>query len=358
MKDIFDVQDEITLAVVDALKVRLLGEEKAAVLKRHTDNTEAYQLYLKGRHFWFKTAPEEFRKSRDYFQRAVEADPDYALGYFGVASYYGFASSWGMMPPQEGWPRMEAATTKALALDDTLAEVYHGLAALKWVYYRDWSGADKAFRRAIELNPQVGAIHSHYSIYLTVMGRHDQAIAEGRRALELDPLSIRIHRNQSARFYHARRYDEAVRQYSEALELDPNDASVREELGDVYEQIGLHEEAMAEWEKAMTLAGDDELAAILDRAYAKEGFAGAVRAVARKRLERLNERVKRGQYIPAALFARAYLLLDDKEQTFRWLEEARDERNALSLLINSDPFYDSLRADPPFATILKGMNLE
>jgi len=185
MRDIFDVQDEITLSVIDALKLQLLGKEKAALLKRYTDNTEAYNLYLKGRYFWFKSAPQEFRKSRDYFQRAVDADPAYTLSYFGLASFYGFASSWGMMPPQEGWPRMEAATMKALALDDTLAEVHHGLAALKWVYYRDWSAADQAFQRAIELNPQVGAIHSHYSIFLSVIGKLDEAIAEGRQALQL-----------------------------------------------------------------------------------------------------------------------------------------------------------------------------
>lgn len=358
MRDIFDVQDEITLAVIDALKVQLLGKEKTALLKRHTDNTEAYHLYLKGRYFWFKSTPQEFRKSREYFQRAVEADPDYTLGYFGLASFYGFASSWGMMPPHEGWPRMEAATMKALALDDTLAEVHHGLAALRWVYYRDWDGADQAFRRAVELNPQIAAIHSHYSIFLSVIGRIDEAIAEGRLALKLDPLSIRLHRNQAARFYNARRFDEAVRQYGEALELDPNDSLMHEELGDVYEQIAMHEEAIAEWKKAMTLAGDHELSKMLERVYGDEGFPAAVQATARKRLERLNERVKRSEYVPAVHFARAYLRLGETEQTFHWLEEAREERNAFALLMKSDPFYDSLRDDPRFTVILEGINLE
>jgi TolB-like protein/Flp pilus assembly protein TadD len=358
MRDIFDVQDEITLAVVNALKVQLFGEEKDAVLKRHTENTEAYHLYLKARYFWFKSAPQEFRKSRDYFQRAVDADPSYALGYFGLASFYGFASSWGLMPPQEGWKSMEAATMKALALDDTLAEVHHGLAALKWVYYRDWPGAEQAFRKAIELNPQIGAIHSHHSIFLSVIGRHDEAIAAGQRALELDPLSIRIHRNQAGRFYHARRYDEAIRQFSEALELDPNDASLHEEIGEVYEQLGRYQEAIAEWTKAIILDGDDELAGILGEVYSESGFAAAVQAIARKRLERLDERVKRSEYVPAVHFARAYLRSGDTEEAFRRLEEAREERNAYPLLMKSDPLYDGLRAQPRFAAILKSMNLE
>ena len=289
MSDIFDVQDEITLAVVDALKVKLLGKEKAALLKRYTDNTEAYHLYFKGRYLWFKSTPQEFRKSRDYFQRAVEADPAYALGYFGLASYYGFAASWGMMRPEEGWPLMEVATMKALELDDTLAEVHHGLAALKWVYYRDWSGADRTFRRAIELNPNIGAIHSHYSIFLSVIGKLDEAIAEGTRALKLDPLSIRLHRNQAARFYLARRYDNAVRQYGEALELDSQDATLHDELGDVYEQIGQRREAIAEWTRAATLARDDELAETLRKIDSEKGSAG-LKVIARKRLQRLNER--------------------------------------------------------------------
>jgi len=253
---------------------------------------------------------------------------------------------------------MEAATMKALALDATLAEVHHGLAALKWVYYRDWSGAEQAFRKAIELNPQVGAIHSHHSIFLSVIGRHDEAIAAGKRALELDPLSIRIHRNQAARFYHARRYEEAIRQFAEAMELDPSDASLHEEIGDVYEQLGLQQEAIAEWTNAMTLGGDDDLAGILGEVYSESGFAAAVQAIARKRLERLNERVNRGEYVPAAHFARAYLRSGETEQAFRRLDEAREERNAFPLLMKSDPFYDGLREHPRFAAILKTMNLD
>ena len=358
MRDIFDVQDEITLAVIDALKVQLLGKDKAALLKRYTDNTEAYQLYLKGRYFWFKSTPQEFRKSRNYFQRAVDADPDYTLGYFGLASFYGFASSWGMMPPDQGWPLMEAATMKALALDDSLAEVHHGLAALRWVYYRDWPGAAQAFQRALELGPQIGTIHSHYSILLSVISKFDEAIAQGKLALQLDPLSIRLHRNQAMRYYFARHHDEAVRQYSEALELDPNDALLHEELGDVYEQMGRHQESIAQWQKALSLAGDAGLAALVAQLYAEAGFVAALQALAQRRLELLNERVSKGEYVPAAHFARAYLRLGETEQAFQWLERASDERNALALLMKSDPFYDRLRSHPRFAAILKSMNLE
>jgi tetratricopeptide (TPR) repeat protein len=253
---------------------------------------------------------------------------------------------------------MQTALAKALELDDSLAEVHNGLAALKWAYHRDWPGAEREFRRAIELNPQVAEVHSHFSIYLSVMGRFDVAIAEGKRALELDPLSIRLIRNQGNRFYFARRYDEAVNQYREALELEPDDAAVHEELGNVYEQQGLDAEALAEWQRAIMLTGDEELALILSSANVADGFTGAVRAMARKRLERLNGLVNRGGYAPAVYFARACLRLGDKDEALWWLEEAREERNVYPLMINIDPFFDSVREDPRFAAIVESMNLK
>lgn len=354
---IFAVQDAISERVVAALALRLNSEEKRRLTKRDTENTEAYQLYLKGRYFWWKTTPEEFQKSREYFQRAVDADPSYALGYCGLNSYYGFGSAWGILPPDEGWPRAEKAVAKALELDDTLAEVHNDLGAHKMVFHHDWAGAEREIRHAIELNPAFEEVHYLYSFFLVAMGRFDEAIAEGRRALELDPLSVRITQHLGNSFYYARRYDEAIAQYQQALELDPNNASVHESLGDALERKELPGDAAPEWQRAMTLAGDDELAALLGRAYAKGGFARAVRAVAKKQLERLKERTGMGGYVPAIRYARAYVRLGDAEQAFQWLRKACDERNVFALLINSDPFYDNLRADARFAAILKRIGL-
>lgn len=345
MRDIFDVQDEITLAVVEALKGNLLGTKKTAALKRQTENTEAYHLYLKGRYYWFKSTPEEFRKSREFFQRAVEADPSYALGHAGLAYFYGFASSWGMMPPLEGWPKMEAAILKAGELDGDLAEVHNGLAALKWIYRRDWDGAERELKRALELNPNFAEAHNVYGIYLAAKGQFDEAIGECRKALALDPLSVRFIRFLGNWFYFARRYDDAIRQYSQALELDLNNAAVYEDLGDAHEQKGMHAEAVAAWRTGLILAGDNELAGVVDSVYNEEGFPGVVRKLARARLERLNAKGKRGEYVPAIQYARAHLRLGREGDARRWLEKAGEERNAYSLLINRDPFYDSLRTD-------------
>lgn len=358
MKDIFDVQDEITLAVVNALKVKLLGEEKAALLKRYTDNPKAYELYLKGMYYRWKLAPEEFRQCGDYFQQAVKADPTFALAYFGLCSYYGYGTAWGLLtiPPDEGWAQAEAAMEKVLELDATLPEVLIRN-AFELVHYRQWGEAGRAIERAANLNPKFPEIHHLYSFYLLAVGQFDDAITESKRALELDPLSLNYSRFLGICFYFARRYDEAVRQFREALELEPNNPSVHEILGEAFAQKKMFGEAVAEWQRTMTLNGDDELTAILSRAYAEADFAAAVHAVARKKVERMSARAESGEFVLAIGFARAYVMLDDKEQAFHWLEKAVEERNVFPLLMNSDPFYDSLRADPRFTNLLRRVGL-
>jgi TolB-like protein/Flp pilus assembly protein TadD len=357
LEDIFDVQDEITLAVVGALKVKLLGGEKAAVLKRHTDNTEAHRLYLKGRYFWYRGAPEDFGRSRDYFLRAIDLDPSYALAYAGLADAYGFPAATGLARPAEGWPKAEAAALKARELDDTAAEVYNPLAALRMIYYRDWAGAEQEFARAFELNSNFAEIHNLHSVYLVAVGRLDEAIAEGRRSLEIDPLSLVFNKYLGDWLYYARRYEEAVVQYRAALELAPDSAWVREPVGNALEQQGLYGEAVAEWQRAAVLAGDDELANAWGRSYAESGFTGAVRAVTLKRLERLDARADGGGYVPAIEYARAYVRLGDVEQAFRRLSEAGEERNIFPLMFDSDPFYDPIRSDPRFADLVRRVGL-
>lgn len=161
--DIFSVQDAIADRVVSALALQLNPEEKQHLTKRDTQSTEAYQLYLKGRYYWWKTAPEEFRKCRDYFQRAVDTDPSYALGYCGLNSFYGYSSAFGMLPPEEGWPRAIKANARALELDNGLAEAHNDRGAYRMVYYRDWQGAEDEIRYAIELNPNYTETHYLYS---------------------------------------------------------------------------------------------------------------------------------------------------------------------------------------------------
>lgn len=358
MNDIFALQDAISERVAQALSLELSKEDKTRLVKHDTQSTRAYQLYLKGRYHWWKNSPEEYKKSRDYFHRAVEEDPSYALGYCGLNSFYGYGAAWGIMSPDDAWPKAEWAVTKALELDDQLAEAHLDLAALKMVYYLDWVGTERESKRAIELSPGFDEIHYAYSFFLVVMRRFREAIAEGEQALACNPFSLRIAQHLGYALYCARSYDKAIQQYRKAIELDPKDASVREALGDTYERNGQYQEAVEQWTKAMLLANDTELVATLGLAKTKEAVDRAVQGVAAKRLDRLLRSRERGDYVPAIRFAREHLQASHKEEALKWLTLACEERNVYSLMIASDPFYDPLRADRRFVKLLQRMKLD
>jgi TolB-like protein/Tfp pilus assembly protein PilF len=358
LTDIFALQDAISERVAEALSLELSKEDKTRLVKHHTQSTKAYQLYLKGRYYWWKNSPEEYKKSRDYFHRAVEEDPSYALGYCGLNSFYGYGAAWGIMSPDDGWPKAEWAVTKALELDDQLAEAHLDLAALKMVYYLDWVGTEREAKRAIELSPRFDEIHYMYSFFLVVMRRFREAVTEGKRALVCNPFSLRVSQHLAYALYCERSYDEAIQQYRKALELDPNDGSVCEALGNTYERKGQYQEAVQQWTKAMLLANDTELAATLRAAKTKEAVDRAVRGVAAKRLDRLMRNRERGDYVPAIRFAREHLRAGHHEEALTWLTLACEERNVYSLMIASDPFYDPLRADQRFVKLLRRMKLD
>jgi serine/threonine-protein kinase len=355
MRDIFDLQDEITIAVVDALKMKLLGNEKAAVLKRYTDNAEAYELYLKGRYHWYRLSPEDVEKSRNYFQQAIDLEPTYALGYAGLSEYYGIASALGLMPPDVGWPRSEATMLRAQELDNTLAEVHNGFAAIRMMYYRDWRGAESELKQAIELNPKLSEVRLLYSVCLVGVGRLDDAIAECKRALQLDPLSTRHGMWLGNWLYFARHYDEAIKQYREVLELDPNNFFSHEPLGDVYERKGMCDDAIAEWQRSMTLTGDADGSRLIGEVYQEKGFAQARRELIERKLVGMNRQIESGEYIPAGAFAREYARLGDKLNAFQWLEKTVEERNLFALLMNADPVYDTLREDARFEELVRSV---
>jgi TolB-like protein/Tfp pilus assembly protein PilF len=358
LASIFQVEEEIARAVTEGLRLRLSGEEKGRLARRQTDNAEAYQLYLKGRFYWYKSTRADSLKAREYFQQAIDLDPTYALAYSGLADVYGRMAALGEIPPDEGWPRHEAAVRRALELDPDSAEVHNSLAGLKLYYYRDLAGAESEFKRAVELNPSYVEAHMHYGSYLTLLGRYDEAAAQGQRALELDPLSSGISRRVGLQLFHQRRYDEAIQQFLRALELNSRDALAHELLGDAYEQRAMFAEAVAARRAAMLLSGDEELAAVLDRAYRESGFDEAVKAVSRKRLDRLSEKARRGEFVPAMHFVRLYVRLGDREQAFVGLERALEERTRFIFQIKVDPRYDSLRADPRFGRLLRLLNLD
>ena len=354
---IFAVQDVISEKVAGALALGLTTVEKMRLTKRYTENTEAYRAYLNGLYYWYKYPAPGYEKSRDYFQHAIDVDPTYALGHLGLSLYYGFASAIGILPPNENWPRSEAAANNALALDETLADTYNPQAAVKLYYYRDWSAAERSFRRGIELNPNSPEIRHHYAMCLVLFGRNEEAITEMQRASELDPLALRNNLDRGKIFFFIREYDQAIDQFRKTLELEAPFAAAHEFLGYAYEQKGMHKEAVAQWSKALTSIGAGEQASSLERTYAASGFEMAVRALARQRLEKLNDKRNRGAYVPAIEYVTAYTRLADKEQAFVWLHKAVRERNRLALELKVNPIYDKLRDDPRFAATVKCMRL-
>lgn len=356
MSDIFALQDAISEQVAQALSLELSNEDKRKLVKHDTQSPTAYQLYLKGRYYWWQNSADEYKKSRDYFHRAVEEDPSFALGYCGLNSFYGYGAAWGMLPPDEGWAKAEWAVSKALELDDQLAEAHLDLAALKMVYYLDWAGAESEAKRAMELAPGFDEVHYAYSFFLLAMRRFSEAIAQGRRALACNPFSVRISQHLGFVQFCAASYDEAIQQYRKALDLDPNDATVCEALGDAYERKGEYQKAIAQWRQAMSLANDAELIDLLGTPSTREAVEKAARNVAAKKLDRLLD--QQGQrYVPAIKIARAHLQAGNREAAMECLVIACEERNAYSLMLGCDPLYDPLRDDLRFAGLLRRMRL-
>ena len=355
--DIFAVESDIAAKIAEALQARLSGAERRAISVQPTKNSEAHELYLRGRFYWNRSMgpafEKSFDKSREYYEKALQIDPTYALAYAGLADYYGFAWGFGLLPPVEKWVKAEEENAqKALKLDPTLGEAYNCLATVNLYYYRNWPEAEGDFRRGLELSPNFAEMHAHYAMCLVFFGRNDEALSEVERALALDPLSPRFGFTSGKLRFFMRQYDTAIEQYRKTLELDPNLPFAHESLGDAYEKKGMQKEAIAEWVNALTLTGEKEEAAMLQQTYATSGFDAAVRKSAEKKLEGLNAKIARGEYVPAAEFVKICIRSGDKEQAFVWLAKAVQERNRLAWELKINPLFDPLRSDPRFEALV------
>jgi TolB-like protein/Flp pilus assembly protein TadD len=348
LTDIFAVESEIAKTIADTLQAKLTGSEQHAIAVRPTENTEAHQLYLKGRFFWNKRTGNDLKKSIDYFQQAIAADPGYALAYAGIADAYAFLPGYTAGSPQDCYPKAIAAAKKALELDDTLAEAHTTLAIAIWFYDFDSSQAIREFQRAIELNPNYAVAHQQYgNILLTALGRFDEAIAEGRKAVELDPLSLVINADLGVDNYYARRYDEAIAQLRKTLEMDSGYYFAYVTLGQALEMKGARDAGIAEYQKARALNDDPSILGLLARFYGLSGN----KTEAEKILNQLKE-LSTQRYVAAYSFALANLGLGDKEEALRWLEKSYQDRAGNDMgWIRVDPMLDSLRGEPRFEAL-------
>jgi TolB-like protein/Tfp pilus assembly protein PilF len=348
LTDIFAVESEIAKTIADTLQAKLTGSEQQVIAARPTANTEAHQLYLKGRFFWNKRTANDLKKSLDYFQQAIAIDPNYALAYAGVADAYVFLPGYTGGLPQDYYPKALAAAKKALELDDTLAEAHTTLALALWYYDFDFSQANREFQRAIELNPNYATGHQQYgNNTLSALGRFNDAIAEGKRAVALDPLSLVINADLGMNYYFARRYDEAAAQLRKTLEMDPGYYYAHVDLGQVLAAQRNLDGAIGEYEKARALNDDPFVLGLLANAYGSVGK----QAEALKILEELKEQSKQ-RYVQAFAFALVYLGLGDKEEAFRWIERSYQDRAGADIgFIRVDSLLDPLRGDPRFEAL-------
>jgi eukaryotic-like serine/threonine-protein kinase len=343
MRDIFDVQDEIALAVVDALKLKLFGEEKAAVLKRYTDNTEAYELYLKGRFFWSKLSPAGLEKAIEYFNEAVSIEPDFALAYAGLADSYAVLSQVSAIPVSETMPKAKAFAEKALSLDADLAEAHVSLGLVFADYDYDFVAAEKHYQTAIRLNPNNASPHHLYGQLLAELGRHREAEAELCQAIKIDPLSIVYNWQYGFGLFQARRYDEAIVQLNKTAEMDSSFSLTQWAFACIHQARGDYPKTAESFAKYYELAGNSEDAALVRKSFADNGWMGFVRMMTGE-----HQPDDVASYLAATLHAS----LGEKDAAFAKLERAYENREWLLALIKIDPRIDSLRDDPRFTEIL------
>ena len=352
LTDVFAIQDEICQAIVDKLRLELAPGRP--LVKRYTENVEAYNLYLKGRYHLYRWTPEGSAKSKEYYEQAIAVDPNYALAWHGLASFYFSLGFLGVMPPKAANAQSSQATLKALELDDMLAEAHAMMAVLRASDY-DWKGAEREFLRALELDPKSEDVWMNYDYYYLVpMRRLDEAVAASRRALELNPLSPFLHFRLGYRYFLTRQWDRAIEHCRNALELDPHYYPAHLILGVSWVRTGKCGEAVRAMETAAQLAARSPFVlGILGSTYARAGRVGQ----ARKLIAELQELAQK-TYVHPYCFMTIYFGLGEIDTGFEWFEKAVDERDSWILHILVHPAFDPLRSDPRYPALLRKMNLE
>jgi serine/threonine-protein kinase len=353
MTQVFAIQSDVAQRIASALRAKLSPGEKERIEKKRTENTEAYQLYLKGRFYWNKRTGDDLKTALGYFNQAIEKDPNYALAYAGLASAYALFSEYTGLPSNEAMPKAEAAAKKALGLDTALAEAHAVLAIIKqWEW--NWTDSEIEFKRAIELDPNDPSTRNLYYNRLSCMGRFDEANTEIKRAQELDPLSLIINVNVGELLYKTRQFDKAIDQLKKTLELDSNFAAVHIMLGATYEMQNRLDEAIAEYKKARSLFGSGTAGlSDLGRAYARAGREND----ALKILDSLFRFSKQG-YSVAFDIAIVYYGLEEKSKTFEWFEKAYQERAVGLIYLKTEPTCDDLHPDPRFIALMRKIGIE
>ena len=351
--DIFVVQDEISSRISEKLRLQLSRADKKRLTRHHTEDPEAYRLYLKGRHHWNQWTEQGFYKAIEHFQQAIAKDPSYALAYTGVAESYALLGWNSYLPPKDAFPKAKAAAITAIRLDPDLGEAHTPLAAVLWLHDWQWEKAQTEFNRSLELNPTYPTGNHWQAEYVMTMGRHDEALVKMKNSQGLDPLSLIINVAIGWALYLARRYEEAVEQLRRTVELDPNYPVTYWILGLVYRRTSRHELAITEGEKGVHLSGGSPLMrAALAHSY---GEAGKTKE-ARQMLDDLTELSKR-KYVAPHFFAGIHIGLGDNNRAIEYLEKSYEEHCHWLIYLHIDPSMDELRDNLRFQDLLQRVGL-
>jgi len=352
MEDVFAIQDEIAETIVAALRVKLMDQEKQRLLKRYTDNVEAYNLYLRGRYHWGQRTYESVSRAIDHFQRAIDIDPGFALAYAGLADCYAYLGGTGEMPRHEAMPKAREAALKATAIDDALAEAHTSLALVDAYYDYNWAEAERHFVRALKLDPDYATARHWYALFVLLpAGRFAEAAREAERARQLDPLTPSVNSALGWVYFFERDYDRAIEVYRRILELAPDHALTNVFLGDAYAAKGMWQEAMEAYQKGSSV-----------QAFAAEGLALVYSQLgkhdeARKLLDELDEMLAKGHAVHCGI-ARVCVELGENTRAVEHLEQAYADREPGLVWLKVDPAYDKLRPDPRFTALLRRMDLQ
>lgn len=338
------LQQQLSSDIVSSLRIRLTESDEKKIQRRHSASPAAYELYLEGRFYWGKRTESGLAHAMDFFKRAIQLDPNYALAYSGLADCYNLQDDWGDRAPRDSFPKARAAAEKAISLDDSLAEAHVSLAMVREAYDWDWVGAEQEFKRAIELNPNYTTAHQWYGLFLAGMGRFPEAEVEVRRAQQLDPVSSIVSMAIAEVYTWESHDDAAIAEYKKVIALDPSFAGAYGNIAHLYEKKRLHVEALNSLQQYWVLVGQPDFARELQNAYDKAGYPAVNRALLNKEL---RDREK-GRYRSPTGIAEMYAALGDESRAFEWLQKGYEEHSSGMAYLAIDSDFDAVRERPQF----------
>lgn len=348
LANISSLQQEIEADISDKLRLKLSGDDKQRLAQRPTENAEAYQFYLQGRREMDEFNDDGWKKAAQSFQKAIDRDANYASAYAGLAEAYSLLGYFVDIIPKEGYEKGQAAAERALALDNASAEAHTAMGFVNWMR-RDFAGAEREYRKAIDLNPNLAVAHKHYSEFLASVGRFSEAEEQVRRAQDLDPLSLQTNSWLGDLYFYQREYDRAIAQHKKVLEIVPEYADAHQSLADDYFAKGMCREGLREGGEYIRIMGFPEIEEQSHKTYATSGCNG----VYRERIKKQSDPADMVNYFPYQV-AQDYARLGDKEKALYWLSRCYNEGVGMNF-VKFDPAFDGLRSEPRFLDLLKLM---